>query len=163
MLAGLWHVSFTVSDLGRSLAFYRDLLGLEVIHTQEQANEYTRRLVGYPEAHLRVAMMRIPGAPVGPSGHHLELVEYVAPHGTRADVATKNTGAAHLAFVVPDVRAAYRRLKDAGVVFRSEPVAITEGRNRGGYTVYFLDPDGITLELHQPPPQSGELGGGTAS
>ena len=151
MLAGLWHVSFTVSDLDRSLAFYRDLLGLELIHAQEQANEYTRRLVGYADAHLRVAMMRIPGAPLGPSGHHLELVEYVVPRGQRADVATKNPGAPHLAFVVRDIQAAYRRLLDAGVVFRSEPVAITEGRNRGGYTVYFLDPDGITLELSQPP------------
>lgn len=153
MLARLWHVSFTVSDLGRSLAFYRDQLGLEVVHTQDQANEYTRRLVGYADAHLRVAMVRIPGAPVGPSGHHLELVEYVAPRGEHADVATKNPGSGHLAFIVRDIQGAYRRLKDAGVVFRSEPVAITEGRNRGGYTVYFLDPDGITLELVQPPPQ----------
>jgi len=23
--------------------------------------------------------------------------------------------------------------------------------NRGGHTIYFLDPDGITLELMQPP------------
>ncbi len=84
--------------------------------------------------------------------HHLELVEYVVPHGQRVDVATKNPGAAHLAFVVRDIQAAHRRLTGAGVVFRSEPVAITEGRHRGGYTVYFLDPDGITLELSQPPP-----------
>ncbi len=156
MLAGVWHLSFTVSDLGRSLVFYRDLLGLEVIHTQEQANEYTRRLVGYPDAHLHVAMMRIPGAPLGPSGHHLELVEYVAPRGQHVDVATKNAGAAHLAFVVRDIHAAYQQLKQEGVVFRSEPVAITEGRNRGGHTVYFQDPDGITLELVQPPVDFGE-------
>ncbi|HEV8340409.1 MAG TPA: VOC family protein [bacterium] len=158
MLAGLWHFSFTVGDLERSLAFYRDALGLDVIHTQEQDNEYTRRLVGYPDAILRVAMLRIPGAPVGPSGHHLELVEYVTPRGTPADVATKNPGAAHLAFIVRDIQAAYRQLKGAGVVFRSEPVAITQGRHRGGYTVYFLDPDGITLELHQPPPHFWEGG-----
>jgi hypothetical protein len=24
--------------------------------------------------------------------------------------------------------------------------------NKGGYTIYFTDPDGITLELLQPPP-----------
>jgi catechol 2,3-dioxygenase-like lactoylglutathione lyase family enzyme len=159
VLAGLWHFSFTVGDLQRSLAFYRDHLGLEVIHSQQQANEYTRRLVGYPDANLRVAMLRIPGAPVGPSGHHLELVEYVTPRGEPADVATKNPGASHLAFIVRDIQATYRRLKDAGVVFRSEPVAITEGRHRGGSTVYFLDPDGITLELHQPPPHFWESGG----
>jgi lactoylglutathione lyase len=30
-------------------------------------------------------------------------------------------------------------------------VAITAGANRGGYGDYFADPDGITLELLQPP------------
>jgi hypothetical protein len=24
--------------------------------------------------------------------------------------------------------------------------------NKGGYTIYFTDPDGVTLELIQPPP-----------
>lgn len=152
MLAGLWHVSFTVRNLERSLAFYRDLLGLELVHLQEQANAYTRRLVGHPQAHLRVAMLRIPGAGISPSGHHLELVEYLTPRGVPVDVATPNPGAAHLAFIVEDIHRAYERLRAAGVRFRSEPVAITEGRNAGGYTVYFLDPDGITLELVQPPP-----------
>jgi catechol 2,3-dioxygenase-like lactoylglutathione lyase family enzyme len=41
-----------------------------------------------------------------------------------------------------------------GVRFRSEPVAIEAGINKGGYTVYFLDPDDITLEIIQPPPRS---------
>jgi catechol 2,3-dioxygenase-like lactoylglutathione lyase family enzyme len=158
MVEGIWHVSFTVRDLERSVSFYGDLLGLEVIHRQEQANEYTRRLTGYADAHLRVAMLRIPGMPVGPSGHHLELVEYVAPRGQQAQVATMNPGSAHLAFVVRDARAEYTRLREAGVPFKSEPVAIAAGRNKGGHTVYFLDPDGITLELVQPPAHLPEAG-----
>ena len=38
-----------------------------------------------------------------------------------------------------------------GVRFRSDPVAIEAGINRGGFTCYFLDPDDITLEIIQPP------------
>jgi hypothetical protein len=30
-------------------------------------------------------------------------------------------------------------------------VAIEQGVNQGGFTVYFLDPDDITLEMLQPP------------
>ncbi|MEX0743631.1 MAG: VOC family protein, partial [Actinomycetota bacterium] len=56
-LRGVWHFSFTVSDLDRSIAFYRDLVGLELVHTQEQDNTYTRRLVGFPDAVLRVAQL----------------------------------------------------------------------------------------------------------
>ncbi len=155
MLVGTWHFSFTVSDIERSIAFYRDVLGMELVHRQEQANAYTRRLVGYPDAHLRVAQLRVAGAPLARSGHMLELVEYVAPPGQKIDTRTMNTGTAHLAFEVDDIHAAYARLVALGVRFRSDPVAIEAGINRGGYTVYFLDPDDITLEMVQPPPRAG--------
>jgi len=154
MLVDTWHFSFTVSDIEQSIRFYRDVVGLELVHTQEQANPYTRKLVGYPDAHLKVAMFRIPGAYVGRSGHILELVEYVAPRGEKLDTRTLNTGAAHLAFEVDDIHAEFARMAALGVRFRSsEPVAIEAGRNKGGYTVYFLDPDDITLEIIQPPPR----------
>lgn len=152
MTLGVWHFSFTVSDLDRSIAFYRDLLGLELIHTQEQANEYTRRLVGYPDAHLRVAQFVIPGQPRGISTHDLELVEYVTPKGQRGDINICNPGAGHLAFTVDDIHERYERLRAAGVHFFSPPNAITAGVNLGGYTCYFHDPDQIVLEMVQPPP-----------
>ncbi len=51
-----------------------------------------------------------------------------------------------------DIQAEVDRLKASGVQFKSAaPNLITGGVNRGGYTIYFLDPDGITLELIQPP------------
>jgi catechol 2,3-dioxygenase-like lactoylglutathione lyase family enzyme len=146
-----WHFSFTVSNLDRSIHFYADILGLELVHRQEQANAYTRKLVGYEDAHLRVAQLRIKAAPLTRSGHLLELVEYVKPEGQRIDTRTFNPGTAHLAFQVDDIHAEYQRLAGHGVRFRSQPVAIEAGINRGGYTVYFLDPDDITLELVQPP------------
>lgn len=149
---GLWHASFTVSNLDRSIEFYCGLLGMELHHRQIQHNEYTSKLVGYADAHLDVAMLRIPNSFVGPSNHHLELVEYIHPRGEKADVATNRAGAPHLAFVTDDIFADYRRLAAAGVRFKApEPVAIEAGVNMGGFTVYFLDPDDITLEMLQPP------------
>jgi catechol 2,3-dioxygenase-like lactoylglutathione lyase family enzyme len=65
MAHGVWHFSFTVSDLDASIAFYTEQLDFGLIHTQEQSNEYTRRLVGYPDAHLRVAQLVVPGQPRG--------------------------------------------------------------------------------------------------
>ena len=151
MLVNTWHFSFTVSNIEQSIDFYSNVLGMELVHRQEQANAYTRKLVGYPDAHLRVAQLRVKGAPIARSGHLLELVEYVAPQGQKIDTRTFNTGTAHLAFEVDDIHAEYRRMVAAGVRFRSEPVAIEAGINKGGYTVYFLDPDDITLEIIQPP------------
>lgn len=150
-IRNLWHVSFTVADLERSVAFYTDL-GLEVIHRQTQRNAYTDRLVGFAGAHLEVAMLRLPGTEPGRSGHHLELVQYRNPEGAPIRPQTNQPGAPHLALETDDIHAAFQELSLKGVRFRAEaPVAIEEGRNRGGYTVYFEDPDGITLELVQPP------------
>lgn len=153
MLIDTWHFSFTVADIDRSVEFYRDVLGMEVVHRQEQSNAYTRKFVGYPDAHLKVAQLKIKGRQPGRSGHLLELVEYVAPKGQKVDTRTPNPGTAHLAFEVDDIQAEYRRIVELGVRFRSEPVAIEAGINKGGYTVYFLDPDDITLEIIQPPGQ----------
>jgi catechol 2,3-dioxygenase-like lactoylglutathione lyase family enzyme len=150
-LRGVWHFSFTVGDLDRSISFYRDLLGFELVHTQEQDNEYTRALVGYPDAVLRIAQLAVPGQPRGLSTHDLELVEYVRPRDERAAPARNRSGASHLALVVDDALAEHERLCAAGVEFVSEPNAITAGINQGGYACYFLDPDDITLELVQPP------------
>ncbi|MER6005481.1 VOC family protein [Nonomuraea angiospora] len=150
-MRGVWHFSFTVSDLDRSVEFYRDLLGFALVHRQEQDNDYTRRLVGYPDAVLRVAQLAVPGQPRGVSTHDLELVEYVRPTGAPRDPARHLPGAAHLALTVEDALAEHARLAAAGVRFVNPPEAITAGVNRGGYACYFLDPDDITLELVQPP------------
>ena len=153
MMRGVWHFSFTVSDIEQSIRFYRDLLGLELIHRQEQNNEYTRKLVGYPDAHLKVADFAVPGQAQGRSGHNLELVEYVSPKGKRGDIGTCNPGAAHLGFIVDDIHAMYERLTAAGVKFFTPPNAITAGINKGGFVCYFYDPDQIVLEMIQPPPR----------
>ena len=148
----VWHTSFTVADLERSERFYVDGLGLVVVHRQEQRGGYTSRLVGYPDAHLLVLQLAIPGAETGPSGHHLELVQYLHPPGDAQQLRTRDPGTAHLAFVVDDIDAAADRLKAAGAEFVSAPNRIDSGVNAGGATCYFRDPDGVTLEIVQPPP-----------
>jgi catechol 2,3-dioxygenase-like lactoylglutathione lyase family enzyme len=151
LLRGVWHFSFTVADIEQSIRFYRDLLGFDLIHRQEQQNAYTSRLVGYADAHLKVAQFAVPGQPRGLSTHDLELVEYVHPRGERGDINICNPGAAHLAVCVDDIHARYAVLLRAGVQFNSPPTAITAGVNAGGYTCYFRDPDQIVLEMVQPP------------
>lgn len=153
MLISYWHFSFTVADLERSVAFYTDVLGMKLVHRQEQANEYTAKLVAYENAHLKVAQLTVEAMPGARSGHLLELVEYVHPRCEPTDTATCRPGSAHLAFQVEDAWQEYERMRALGVRFKSEPNAITAGINKGGFTCYFLDPDDITLEIIQAPPR----------
>jgi catechol 2,3-dioxygenase-like lactoylglutathione lyase family enzyme len=150
MIADVFHFSFTVSDIERSTAWYVDVLGLELVHRQRNENEYTRTLVGIPDAVLEVSQLRIPGIPPRLSTHMLELVEYVRPEGSVIDLPTTTVGVAHLALMVDDIQARYERMLGQGVAFRNPPVRIDEGANAGGYACYFHDPDGITLEMIQP-------------
>jgi lactoylglutathione lyase len=153
VIQGFFHVSFTVSNLEASVKWYTEVLGLQFVRGQEQHNEYTSKLVGYPDAHLKVAQLRVPGQTIPISRHHVELVEYVHPRGEDIPLDTNRTGVGHWAFIVDDIHAEFERLSALGVKFKAErPVAIEHGANKGGYTIYFTDPDGITLELLQPAP-----------
>jgi catechol 2,3-dioxygenase-like lactoylglutathione lyase family enzyme len=155
VLQGVFHFSFTVSDLGRSVDWYTNVLGLELVHTQRQENAYTRTLVGYPDAVLEIAQLRIPGVVPETSTHMLELVQYLEPAGERPALPTVNVGVAHLALTVTEIHEEYERLLGHGVPFRNPPVEIAEGANRGGFSCYFTDPDGITLEMLQRPAHTG--------
>ncbi len=147
---GIFHFSFTVSDLEAAIVFYRDLLGFTFVHRQVQDNDYTRRLVGYPDARIEVAQFAVPGERRGFSTHDLELVWYDRPKGRRSEAEIKNPGEAHLAVAVADADATYERLSAAGIHFFSPPNEITEGVNKGGKACYFHGPDDIVHELLQP-------------
>jgi catechol 2,3-dioxygenase-like lactoylglutathione lyase family enzyme len=154
MIADVLHFSFTVSDIENSIDWYTRVLGLELVHRQRQDNAYTRTLVGMPDAVLEVAQFAVPGVAPARSTHVLELVEYVQPPGASLGIVpTNSVGAAHFALLVTDVHDRFGRMRDQGVSFRNPPVSITEGANKGGYTCYFTDPDGITLEMLQPSPE----------
>jgi catechol 2,3-dioxygenase-like lactoylglutathione lyase family enzyme len=146
-VSGLHHTCYTVSDLDRSLVFYRDQLGCEVLAEQEKEGGYLAAIIGYPDAHVRMAHLRVPGGE-----HVIELFEYLAPQGGRAEVEPRNVGASHLCFLCDDLPALYEQLREQGVdSFVSPPVEVDTGINTGGWALYLRDPDGITVELFQPP------------
>lgn len=144
MWLGVVHAGFTVSDLDRSVAWYRDVLGLTLISRQPNDNAYTRQIVGMPDAVLEIAFFAL--AP-GSGEQILELVQYLRPAGGSPDLSTRDVGVGHLALEVDDLRSEYERLRGHGVRFRNPPVEIDEGLNRGSWACYLLDPDGITIEL----------------
>jgi len=142
------HAGITVASLERSIAFYRDLLGLELMFTMVRDTLDIGDIVGYPGARIRIAFVRVPGDDVA-----VELLEYVEPRGSARDPETRHPGTGHVCFDVDDIQAHYDRLAAAGVQMRSGgPVELTQGVNKGAFAMYVRDPDGYTVELRQPPP-----------
>lgn len=138
------HMGLQVADLERSLAFYRDILGFEVVFAWNPQADYIRELVGYPGADIHAAVVRLPGTDVV-----LELLDYRNVERSPVDTRTANPGTAHIAFFVDDLDALYADLVARGVRSVSAPVTPTIGPNQGGRAVYLIDPDGIRVELIQ--------------
>ncbi len=139
MITGYYHTAFTVSDLDRSIAFYRDLLGLKMSWSREVDGDNLSKLVGQPAAKVRIQSISF-------GAFEIELIQYVAATGARTPPGKPNTpnttGTAHVAFFVDDVDAMHRQLRDKGVRFISPPVDFGTAKS-----CYFTDPDGIVLEI----------------
>ena len=145
-IVGVHHTSFTVADLERSVAFFRDALGMELLYLREVRDDYFGNIVGLPGSAVKAALLRLPG-----SDHHVELFQYLDPPGHSYQPRPCDTGSCHLSFLVDDLPVLHRELQSKSVNFVSQPILITAGPNRGGYGVYASDPNGILIELFQPP------------
>jgi catechol 2,3-dioxygenase-like lactoylglutathione lyase family enzyme len=77
LFAGIDHTAIVVSDTERSLAFYRDQLGLRVAGASENWGPEQERLNNVFGARLRITGLR------GDSGPGIELLEYLAPQTGR--------------------------------------------------------------------------------
>jgi catechol 2,3-dioxygenase-like lactoylglutathione lyase family enzyme len=143
MITSVHHVSFTVSDMDRSLHFYRDGLGFTVLSDRTVEGKFPETVSGLSGARMRIVHLR-------GHGQGLELIEYRAPRGKSPAPRTCDVGSAHICYVVDDIDAEMERLRQYGARFLSQAMAVEGGPNAGNRMVYFLDPDGIAMELTQP-------------
>ena len=133
------HVGLTVSDLDRSAAFYRDVVGMEEASRNDSVGgDWFDRLTNNQGARFRVVHLTL-------GGLTLQLVEYLAAGGDALALAYKHVGNAHLCFNVDDFdeqRARVEARGDGGFV--SPVVNLPGGRSR---SFYVADPDGVLVEF----------------
>lgn len=124
------HVTVSVSNVDRALAFYRDLLGFPVLGRLYYPNQ-----VG----------LVIDFLDIGNNGI-LEIFSFKVPTKTTKWIPDDlQLGMRHIAFKVQNVDATAARLKASGVEFTLEPTDAT-----GGVRIaFFKDPDGTLLEIIQ--------------
>ena len=138
MILATRHTGINVTDLGRALKFYRDLLGLKVHKSRTEYGSYISTLTGLDDVCLDWVKVRSPDG---------LLVELVQNHGAykrkpySRDYAT--IGCNHLCFTVDDVEKMHEKLTAAKVSCR--PVQTDPPGKVKNMTC--LDPDGTIIEL----------------
>jgi len=138
------HTGITVSNLERSLAFWRDVLGFEFSHTAHQKGGLAQEITGVEGAEIKLAVLRAPG------GHKIELLEYLAPADRkRADIRPCDVGSVHVALLVHDLDSVLERIAAADWKATGKPQRLQSGPNAGKRVVYVRGPDGTTIELMQ--------------
>jgi glyoxylase I family protein len=136
------HAAFTVSNMERSIAFYQDILGMEVLWDSVQEGVRYKgpvcdKITGCPGTEQRVVYLGI-------GGSFLELVEYTPTGKTLENRKASDIGASHICFKTDDIKALYKRLLSTDVEVHCSP---QEGISN--LIMYFRDPDGIILEVIQ--------------
>jgi len=149
-IVGIHHVGVPVRSMERSLAWYRDVFGLEPTAVIESEGEDTSRAVQLEDAKVTAAFLNV-GNTV------LELLEYRNPIGEdfRVDDGYRmrncDVGCIHIALQVDDIASAHATLVAKGADFSSPPAEIPDGELAGIKFAYFRDPDGVQFELFELP------------
>ncbi len=138
-MAELSHVGLTVKNLERSVAFYRDVIGMKEGKLLELKSETYRVYTRNPAAHIKFTYMT--------SGDFtLQLIEYVGGGGDALDLSHNRVGCPHLAFRVPDVNAKLREIQQRGDGEVISEIVQLSPRSRNFYA---KDPDGVLIEVSQ--------------
>jgi catechol 2,3-dioxygenase-like lactoylglutathione lyase family enzyme len=142
-LIGVHHIGIPVRDIERSLAWYRELFGLEPDFVEVSEGLETSQTVQLPDVRLRFAFL-----PLG--GTIIEFLQYENPVGRDFELRNCDVGAIHVCLEVDDIERVHGVLTDWGVEFSIGPTRLG-GALDGHQCCYFRDPDGVQLELWQRP------------
>jgi catechol 2,3-dioxygenase-like lactoylglutathione lyase family enzyme len=151
---GVAAVGFTVSDMNRSIEFFMNVLEFRQVSDTEVAGTEIEHLTGVFPVRMRVVGLEL-------GNERIELTEYLAPRGRPVPVDMKSNDRAfqHIAIVVSDMDAAYRRLRQFHVEHVSPgPQRLPDWNpNAGGIQAfYFRDPDEHVLEIIRFPSGKGD-------
>ena len=142
MIRGIHHVAISTPNLDRIVAFYRDVIGCEVVYVGgwDKGQDVIDTIVGLKNSSAKQAMLKLGNA-------YLEFFQYLSPTGSPKDpnYGVNHHGYTHFCLDVQDIDAEYQRLKTHVVTFNCEPPKL------GGpiRATYGRDPDGNVIELQQ--------------
>jgi catechol 2,3-dioxygenase-like lactoylglutathione lyase family enzyme len=148
LFLGIDHTAIVVRDTEASLAFYRDVLGLQVVGESENYGPEQEHLNNVFGARLRITTLR---AAAGPA---IEFLEYLAPRDGRpvpADTRANDLVHWQTTLIARNLEATAQQVR-AGMFPLVSPGIVTLSGSQLGFTTGVLvrDPDGHVMQLVTP-------------
>ena len=146
-VVGVGGFSHIVENVERSVAFYRDVLGLEMPNPPRPfaSVPWIIAMGNTPGAQSRPALLHIPGSALG-----VELIDYKDIDRQAVHPRFQDPGAASLILTVRDMDSILAKLKAAHAHINSkggEPATISGPNGSHTRVVFVQDPDGFFLEI----------------
>jgi catechol 2,3-dioxygenase-like lactoylglutathione lyase family enzyme len=138
---GLRHVGISVSDIQRSLRFY-EALGFTKLFELDRSEPFIGRITGYPNAHIKVAML-------DGLGMRVELLQYIDPSGGNEKRERYHPGEMHFCIEVDPLGKLEWQLDENAKLIGWD--TIPDGPQMGAEVKYFEGPDGEIIELFRAP------------
>lgn len=135
----LTHIGICVSELERSVAFYRDVLGFEEVSRLQMQGPITERLLDIAGGELQAVYLKLGGTVI-------ELLYYPAAGHLSVDVPQpmNRLGLSHLSLSVTDPDAVAQAIAHSGGTILEQTRFAHEGVTRA---LFVTDPDGLRIEL----------------
>jgi catechol 2,3-dioxygenase-like lactoylglutathione lyase family enzyme len=149
-IKSLSHAIHAVNDLDTTLAFYRDVFGIDG-KAQDFANPAVPLLTNAPGVTLRLSMVGLPG------GTRFEFTHFKGLERQPAQAQYTDPGAASLVLYVRDLDPLVAAAKKANamiVTTGGAPVEIATGKGKAR-SIVLRDPDGFFLRLVEEAPSAG--------
>ncbi len=140
------HTGFSVASLEEAIQFWTEAMGFDLVRQGEMGGDFLREATGVDDPRCRMALV------TAPNGYPIELLEYSTSRTLGQTPRSAGAiGAAHIALTVTDIRTAIARIETAGWAVKGSPQPVSAGPRGGTMVAYISGPDGVTIELMQPP------------
>lgn len=133
------HIGISVTDMEKSLKFYRDILGLQIFRAMDESGNYIDNMLSLKN--VRVTTVKLS---TNFGNTLIELLEFKSHSSKPRARHIYEIGASHVAFTVENLDECYEYMSKNGVKFNAPPQFSPDGYAK---VTFCHDPDDTPIEL----------------
>jgi len=137
-MAKLRHTGIVVTDIERSIRFYREYFGFEIQKDMVESGAYIDNFCSMKDVEIRTVKM------VSENESMIELLYFVSHPQKKNNSQINDIGCSHIALTIKNLDDLYDIMKGDGIVFNCIPQISPDGLAK---VTFCKDPDGTFIEL----------------